>query len=442
MKKISILFFLLSSLISNAQESIQEKVNSRLIDLHKVGNNDENFEGFERIKNEIGDAQIVMLGEQSHSDATTFETKIKLIKYLHQEMDFEILAFESGIYDCHRAWSMIQSGHNVKDALAKGIFPIWSTLEELNPLYDYIEQQLKREKPLMFAGFDSQITGRLAADYFAKDLIAYLATFENAGLYQKEIEQLGLFINKIRKGKKIKKKGAINNIAFLQKLMEIIAHKQKDDLSDFWVQSLKSLEVSISDTHLKTDNRDKQMAANLVWLKEKYPNKKIICWGATSHFLYNSSLIQMESKLIQKVAGNYYRNHSMMGDYIKEKYGDDVYTIGFIAHGGSFGINRFREIELPSKNSLEYLIGKSENDNYFLSLKDMSLAGYLTRPLGHQNMTTDITKVMDGVIFNRHMRRVYIDWEFHFYVIGENYLSKKKTERFIQASRARKQNEK
>lgn len=442
MKIISILFFLLCSLISITQESIEKKVNSRLIDLHKIGGNDEYFEGFERLKNQIGDAQIVMLGEQSHSDATTFETKIKLIKYLHQEMDFEILAFESGIYDCHKAWSMIQNGHNVKDASAKAITTIWSTLEELNPLYDYIEQHLKQDKPLMLTGFDSQIYSRLAADYFAEDLIDYLANFDDADLFQDNIKQLGLFINKTKNGKKIKKKIAVENIAFLQKLVGIIEHKQKDDLSDFWIQSLKSLEVFISDTKLKTDNRDKQMAENLVWLKERYPNKKIICWGATSHFLYNSSLIQMKNKLIQKVAGNYYHNHSMMGDYIKEKYGDDIYTIGFIAHEGSFGIGRTREIELPSKNSLEYLIGKSENDNYFLSLKDISLAGYLTRPLGHQNMTTDIAKVMDGVIFNRHMRRPYTDWEFHFYVVGENYLSKKKTERFIQASRTRKQNEK
>lgn len=325
MKKIATLIFLLSHLISNAQKSIQEQVNSRLIDLHEVKDNDENFEGFERLKSEIGDAKIVMLGEQSHSDATTFETKIKLIKYLHQEMDFEILAFESGIYDCHKAWTMIENGHNVKDALAKGIYTVWSTLEELNPLYDYAEQQLYRGNPLMFAGFDSQFMTRLADDYFEDDLIAYLTNFADISLHEKELKQLGFTLNKIKEGKKSKKKVALENIEFIQKMISKIELEKEDELSDFWVQSLKSLEVYISDRHLKTDNRDQQMAANLVWLKEKYPNKKIICWGATSHFLYNSSLIEMENKLIQKAAGSYYKDHSMMGDYIKEKYGDDIY---------------------------------------------------------------------------------------------------------------------
>lgn len=115
---------------------------------------------------------------------------------------------------------------------------------------------------------------------------------------------------------------------------------------------------------------------------------------------------------MKKVADDYYFNHSMMGDYLKKKYGDDVYTIGFIAHEGTFGYNRTVTIEAPSKNNLEYLIGKSENDNYFLPLKNISLETYLSRPLAHQNMTTDIAKVMDGVVFNRHMRRPVTDWEF------------------------------
>lgn len=440
MKKVATLFFLLCALIIDAQNPLQEKIDSKLVDLHEVvGEDDENFEGFEQIKSEIGDAQIVMLGEQSHTDATTFETKIKLIKYLHQEMDFEILAFESSIYDCDRAWSMVQNGHDVKDALAKGIFNIWSVLEEINPLYQYFEDQLANENPLMIAGFDPQFVGKLAAEYFAKDLTAFLATFEGTALYQKEIQQLQLFINTSRNGKKVKNKQAIQNIAFVQKLIGLIENKQKTELSDFWVQSLKSMEVWISDTNLKTDDRDEQMAKNLIWLKDKYPDKKIICWGATSHFLYNSSLIKVENKRMQKAVGDYYLNHSMMGDYIKKKYGDNVYTIGFIAHEGTFGYNRTNKIELPAKNSLEYLIGKSKNDNYFLPLKNISLEGYSSRPLAHQNMTTDISKVMDGVVFNRYMRRPVTDWEFLFYIVPENKMKAKKKERFIQQSRMRKQ---
>ncbi len=442
MKKLLFLVFLVCALNVNAQNTTEEKINSRLVDLHKVGDNDENFEGFEQIKTEIGDAQIVMLGEQSHTDATTFETKIKLIKYLHQQMGFEILAFESSIYDCNRAWSMIQKGHDVKDALGKGIYSIWAGLEELNPLYQYVEQELELQNPLMIAGFDAQLIGKLAADSFAIDLTAYLATFDDSSMYQEGIQQLQSFINASRRGKRIKKKKAHQNIAFLQKLTALIKNKQNNELSKFWLQTLESFEVFCSDSRLGTDNRDQQMAENLIWLKEKYPDKKIICWGATSHFLYNSSLIKLQDEKMQKAVGDYYLNHSFMGDYIKEKYGDEVYTIGFIAHEGSYGFNRTRSIESASVNSLEYLIGKSPEDNYFLPLKDITLEGYVSRPLAHQNMVTDIAQLMDGVVFNRHMRRPQTDWEFLLYLVPENKMRAKKKERFIREDRIRKQNEK
>ena len=120
-----------------------------------------------------------------------------------------------------------------------------------------------------------------------------------------------------------------------------------------------------------------------------------------------------------------------MGDYIKEKYGDEVYTIGFIAHEGSYGFNKTISIESPSVNSLEYLIGQSPGDNYFLPLKNISFEGYLSRPLGHQNMTNDIAQVMDGVIFNRYMRKSRIDWELLLHIVPENRMWKSKKERFI-----------
>ena len=133
----------------------------------------------------------------------------------------------------------------------------------------------------------------------------------------------------------------------------------------------------------------------------------------------------------------------MMGDILKKKYGDDLYTIGFIAHEGSFGFNRTVNIDPPSKNNLEYLIGQSAEDNYFLPLKNLSLEGYWSRPLAHQNMTNDIAKVMDGVVFNRHMKRPRTDWEFLLNtVVPENKMWAKKKERFIREYRLEKEQEK
>jgi len=438
MKNIALLVFLSYSILIPAQTNIQEEINTRLVDLHQVGDNNENFEGYDRIKDAIGDAQIVMLGEQSHTDATTFESKIKLIKYLHQEMDFDILAFESNIYECDKAWSLIQEGQPIKETMAKAIFGIWSTLEELDPLYQYFEHQITNENPLILTGFDTQFYGQLGTKYFQEDLKLYLSNFESSENLDDEIAQLQHFLNTY--GRKVKKKVALKNIATIKKLMAIM-QDGKTDATNSWMQKLKSLEIWIHDTAFKTENRDQQMAENLIALKKRHPGKKIICWGATSHFLYNSSLIQLESKVLQKLVGDHYHKVSMMGDYVKDEFGDDLYTIGFITHEGTYGHNKTKTIGLPTTNSVEYVIGQSPNDNYFLPLQDLSLEGYLSRPLAHVNMTTDIANVMDGVIFNRYMRRPETDWVFHFQINTKKYLNEKKKQRFIEYSKQRKQNE-
>ena len=432
MKNALLLLCLLFSTILSAQSTLEEQISSKLVNLHQVSYGNENFEGFDQIKQAIGDAEIVMLGEQSHGEGTTYETKIKLIKYLHQEMGFEILAFESGFYECHKAWKLIEEGHDVRDALGRSIFDLWSVVEEFKPLVYYIEKELKNGTPLMISGFDNQLLDKLGTNYFVKDLTSYINSFQEAAVYGEELEELQKIFNHIKNGdlKRIKKKEAIATIAFLNKIEVLIKAKQVNDLSSFWLQSVKNLKSFISDLKLDTDYRDELMSDNLIWLKEKYPNKKIICWGATSHFLYNSSEIRMKSKAMQVLAANYYKDHTMMGDYIKEKYGDKVYTIGFTAYEGDYGLSGGKAINPPLENSLELLIGNAAADNYFLPLKGLSLEGYLSRPLGNFYMKTDISKVMDGVIFNRKMIRPYFDWDFYAYLNPDYKYLTRKIDRF------------
>ena len=406
---------------------LQEQIHSRLVNLHQVSDNNENFDGYERLKAAIGDAEIVTLGEQTHGDATTFETKIKLIKYLHQEMGFDILAFESDFYEGQRTWSMIEEGHDVKNSLGKSIFPVWSTLEELNPLYSYVENKLDTDRPLMVTGFDYQMMGRISRDHFINDLKSYFSSFKDASSYNDQFYELQAFLSLVKLGKikTFKKNRAVASIAFLKELSEQIKSKPLNEQSSFWLQSIKSLELFISDMKLGTDFREQQMAENLVWLKEKYPNKKIICWGATSHFLYNAAEVRTKSKVVQLLAANYYKKQRMMGDYLKEKYGDNIYTIGFTAYEGVNGYS----LKPPPPNSVEYLIGTAKADNYFLPLHGLSLEGYMSRPLGNKYMTNDIAQVMDGVIFNRKMKLPYIDWDFFMYVVPENRYIPKKLDR-------------
>lgn len=56
----------------------------------------ENISGFsEKLKN----VEIIALGENTHGLGKVFEAKADLVKYLHQELGFNMLLFESGYGD-------------------------------------------------------------------------------------------------------------------------------------------------------------------------------------------------------------------------------------------------------------------------------------------------------------------------------------------------------
>lgn len=426
MKTIFSLLFITATFSAFAQTTELSTITHKLIDLNEVTDSNEDFSGYEDLKELLEGVEIVMLGEQSHGEGTTFDTKIKLVKYLHEEMGFEILAFESGLYECQKAWSLINEGEDIRLTMGKSIFGVWSTIKEIIPLTNYIEKKLATDRPLILAGFDHQII-KLGAEHLVKDLENYL---NEIGFQLQDKSGLNHLQNTLElltkaKFKDYKKNAALKDIAFIDELIVGINSLEQDSMAAFWIQVLKSTKYYFSDIKLKTDYRDQQMAENLIWLKEQNPGKKIICWGATSHFLYNSSAIQMDKMLIQLVGGNYYKKQPMMGEYIKQKYKSKVYTIGFTAYEGHYGINRRKKLKTPLKNSLEHLLGESKYDNCLLPLKDLTIAPYLSRPLGNFYMKTDIAEVMDAVIFNRQMRMPKQDWLLFSKVYPENkYIAK------------------
>ncbi len=424
--KLTTILFLFS-LTLTAQKIDLASISNKLINLNEVTAANEDFSGFEALEKQLEGVEIVMLGEQSHGEATTFETKIKLVKYLHQELGFDMLVFENGLYECEKAWELIQQGADVRFTLGKSIHGVWSTTEEFVPLVDYIADKVDSKNPLAISGFDQQII-KLGGEYFVKDLTDYL-TENNIGLvYKAELNHLSHSIQLITEGafKKYKKKAAEKDILFLEKLItKITSLNLANEDASFWVQVLKGTKFFLSDLKLKTDFRDEKMAENLIWLKEQHPDKKMICWGATSHFLYNSLEVRMDKLAIRLLGGNYYKKQPMMGHYIKDKYKDKVYTIGFTAYEGHYGAFSHRKLKTPVDNSLEFMLGQSKYDNSFLPLKNLTVAPYLSRPLGNFYMQTDISLVMDAVVFNRHMRRPQQDWRFFSKVYPENkYIAK------------------
>ena len=78
--------------------------------VRSINPTDTDFQDLEFLKAEIGPARVVMLGEPSHGEGNVFEAKVRLVRYLREQMGFTTVAFESGFYDLHRAQQALEAG--------------------------------------------------------------------------------------------------------------------------------------------------------------------------------------------------------------------------------------------------------------------------------------------------------------------------------------------
>lgn len=354
--------------------------------------------------------KIIMLGESSHGIEQYSSIKLRIIKYLHEYLNFNIIVFESGIEEC----ALINESRDSLmplDMLKQGMFPIWQTKTNVD-LMTYI-----KVNNIEIYGIDNQYS----TNHHSKYLKIQIAKID-VNLGKKIYGFDTLFYNHcyretLKTGNSLSQKKHMLSMhkeaekacSLLNKKIELLV---KADQKKIKIESknLKMLKIVLRNkiylwrNYLKSTkyflDRDSVMATNFKYLVDSIiPKEKIIFWAHNSHI--SKTGIQNPT--------------SYLGKKLNDLYGKEIYNIGLYSYQGELMDIQRKKIKIskPSENSLEdiltinkYISFIPKKCGYFINLnnvlvtKENSWMDNRLKSFAWGNFETIITpkKEYDGII--------------------------------------------
>lgn len=326
----------------------------------------EKFENLSKLKESLKGVEIIALGENTHGLGEVFTVKTELVKFLHQELGFDLVLFESGYGDAALAWEQLDS-LSAKEFTSIFSSNFYYNSEEIEHLVSYVKSQNGK---LKIQGFDCQpqqnfLIKRMTEiaqpsdSILAKSVSLEMRSFNNLYQYENNKDTLA-FIN--QRDRFI---GFLDNYnTFLSKNTNELLNTgiTKNEIS-----TLKKSNGIFIDTYAKinigeimswpvADNiRDTSLFEIVKSFNEENPETKIIIWAQNSH-------IENKSK------PNYHVN--WMGHHLKKAFGDKYYSIGTVVYSGkNLNYNGTFDFEHKDNSYLAYHLNQFKKEKYVLDLR-------------------------------------------------------------------------
>ena len=297
---------------------------------------DTDFRDLEPFGRAIGNARIVMLGEQTHGEGNVFSLRARLVKYLHEAKGFDVLALESGMFDVERIWERARGGRGIAPQAPGNIFFMYSKTIEVRPLFAYLDAQRSTVRPMEFAGIDCQHTGGLSQQELVRDLAEHL---RKAGSALPDSEPWPAFARLT--GQLIRMDRTPPAPADRAAWDSVMAAAKKAT-EGFWARIVAGLE---NQGQRYWDNRPDHtrsalMGENILWLAEsRFPGKKIVVWAATPHLARGGPSWPANA-----------------GSVVTSRFGRDAYVVQFAGYQGSFvsyADLSTQPVPTPAENAVE-----------------------------------------------------------------------------------------
>jgi erythromycin esterase len=369
------------------------------------------FTDLEPLKKAVGNRRVIMLGEQDHGDGSALTAKIRLIKFLHEEMGFNVLAFESGFYECNRVGDLFHQKKATIDDIQKALYICWRNTSNLTPLFAYLEKENKPKNPLRLTGFDCRHKGAYSESHFLDEFDHFIKYLQGDTQFPERYQVFRRLLGELFEHEYKHEPSDAEQALFLDVLESIqsVLFKIQMKEKDFWAQELLNIRGWAKNAWCggMADYRDQQMGENLLWLMQKgFPGQKIIVWAHNFHILKN----KVQTFDIETQASN--ERFLSMGTVVNRHSGDDVYVLGFISYAGRNNhmawkgvLDQSQQIPIPDESHLEHLLNDLNVQYAFVDFLGTSPDSWIRQKhsmKGVQHYSTaneDWTTLFDGIFF-------------------------------------------
>lgn len=450
-KKLSVIIaFFYCCAVSAQPVTVDKWLQQQVIPLADIRPENRDFSDLQPLKKILAGKSIVLLGEEDHVFATSFEAKVRLIQFLHEEMGFNVLAFEYDLYNAAMAYESACQQKN-SDILSSNIYPYWGAVKSTELLFPYIIQTQQTKNPLRYIGFDCQV---IAQFNFPDSLHHYLSALNSRVLNYSYYDDFLKILKKnwqnpyaIGGRERLLLFSVIDDIIFE---LSLLKNKNQRDLlfervliyaKNYWnniwldepgmyhIMGMPAQPDSIfgftgdKSSLGPLNRRDQCMAENIQWIKEHYyPGEKIIIWAATEHTMYNRHELQFTGFVMEETFPfgsrfKYASTYKTMGTYIKSLYGLEVYSLAFTTLGGLVNYDRSGNSAnaypiMHAENSIEAFFARLPSRPGWL---DFSTAKDLPPALTHPELLSNIltgnpitkgnlSRCVDGILYIPEMR--------------------------------------
>ncbi len=393
-----------------------EWLSENAVPIRSIDPDDDDFADLMPLKSLLGGARVVMLGEATHGDGATFYAKQRLVRFLHEVMGFDVLAWEAHFFGMEELNRELESGQPI------WIDSAWDEGGVMKPIYQYSRATLKTDRPLRHTGVDIVLGYPRARgiDRYRERLFEFLDAEGPDLASPQDLRMISEFFLTVQRGpyspsekESVKLRAAIGRVR--DNLCEKAATVQDHREIEYFTKTLE--ELAAYEQHLILSNsfdmppknilfRDRKMGENLVWLaKEWYPEQKIIVWAANRHVARNVSSIEILRPDNYAVAMQLPSDFREMGDFIYRELGQSAYSIAFVAYQGTRSRRQKKPRSIkPIPGSIESLWHATGHRYSFLDFRSLRRGHWLHKPLlahvdGGAIERANWTNVFDGMFY-------------------------------------------